>query len=335
MPRSTINNEPSRRTLPEPARQISSEGIHNQAQSGHLRPLPSSQQSPIPDDAWEIWYVSLSIGRSANRQDVLAWREQQARLESQGLQDPIDYSAWMMVKAALQEQERGIPTSEQDEEWRRSQRSHGHISSRAPYSGLSADAHPTSGMQEQINVSHASAETGGNRLDRPQSGLLPSHEDDSLLRRVVRREHARAASNFNVKVTPLSPVSGELTDPPASAPAATISFGSDTFRNQSVATEQSAEQRRALSGPLAKEIGNFSTRAGQRNRSREVLPPFFQYEPRKTARTTGERKSSSTIANRRTSGTTSEPNLTVPTSYVPPNKRGGEKPWLSRNWRQT
>ncbi|KAF2235395.1 hypothetical protein EV356DRAFT_575782 [Viridothelium virens] len=392
MPHSSSNTKPSQHILPESPRQILSKGIHNPAQSEPLRPLPPSEQPPIPDDAWEIWYVSLSIGRSASLQDVLAWRERQAKLESQGLQDSTDYSAWMMVKAALQEQERMNPTSEQTEEWGRSQHSRGHSPSIVPYLGSLSNTRPVSEMQERVEFSDVSAETRGNRrqqwtwesnppaaatdesvaagyhapvsmlndsrprasvnrgnkgqsqqqfgeinrLDRLQLGLTPSHEDDSLHRRVVRREHARAASNFNVKVTSPSPAIGELADPPASAPAATTSFGDNIFKTRFATTDPSDEQRRTLSGPLAEKIGNFSVRAGQRNRDREVLPPYFQYESRKQARSIEERnKSSSTTADRCDSKTTSGPNPTIPTTYVPPNRRGGEKPWFSKNWRQT
>lgn len=66
-----------------------------------LRPLPPTYQPPLPIDVWEVWYVSISIGRPATEEDVKAWRERQESLETQGLQDPTDHSAWLMVRGAL------------------------------------------------------------------------------------------------------------------------------------------------------------------------------------------------------------------------------------------
>ena len=78
--------------------------IQNEAteiRSEHSHPSVLSDRPPIPVDVWESWYVSISIGRPATKDDVIAWRERQVELVSRGLQDSTDHSAWLMVQNAL------------------------------------------------------------------------------------------------------------------------------------------------------------------------------------------------------------------------------------------
>ena len=82
------------------------EDDNTNAQARRVSPLALSEQPLITDDEWERWYVSISIGRPATPEDIVAWRVRQANLEIQGQQDATDYSAWMMVKAKLRERER-------------------------------------------------------------------------------------------------------------------------------------------------------------------------------------------------------------------------------------
>ena len=432
----------------------------SQAQASNLRLSSPANRCPLPVDVWERWYVSITIGRTADQRDIMAWRTRQAHLELQGLQDPIDYSAWRMIKGALEQQTSARASNfqqaehqpgirrpfEQNSQDANSQGSEMPMFSRPnvpsqslnpsytiqpnnfhaqaprpslvtrpvatnwtlppepeqrPFFPSNSDALQaqqqawrdallgspgTSPENERANAQHQQARRDAlfrspgtspenDRVDRQrqrarrgpllrspetspdnervngqyqqtseaslqnnQPSTLPRapRNDDSLLRQVVRREHARKSSGLGVTLdsTPESQFrSSDQPEPPATAAATTTSFETEESIGPLLLSDLDRIRRRVEGNRLATEILSFIPRADERRRRNERAaagsPPEIALSPEEGEMGGDEEDEEEDWES------SPEPSPTGPQRYIPPMKRDGTKPWLNTNWRET
>ncbi|KAI9682787.1 MAG: hypothetical protein M1822_006277 [Bathelium mastoideum] len=171
------------------------------------------------------------------------------------------------------------------------------------------------------------------------------HNNEPLNRMVRKREHARAVSNTTpprVSGPQDLPDLAEPPEPPASAPPASPAYGVNPSRGPPPPhLDLDRERRRAVGNPLAWRVASYSPRADRRRESNELAAAAAPLSP--------------------PSGPPSPPSPPPPQangrwvyrygemqelmdyykestkrlgSHVSPAKRDGNKPWLTKNWRE-
>ena len=172
--------------------------------------------------------------------------------------------------------------------------------------------------------------------DRPRGPRVPAHRRaESLHEKVIKREHARAISNYGVPTSTdaqasLAPV--ELSNPPIADTTATNIPGEDSTSPSLPPVDPSRTHRRTISASLATKVEGFATRADDRRKSRDNSPSNSPPDTPTFDTRFGDLVSS--LGEASTSDPQQTPSATGPAPYVPPNKRDGPKPWLSKNWRE-